>query len=82
LARVKVTRNYQVTIPEEVRDKIKIREGDLMEVQAVDSRRVMLSKIIPEEELAGAWDEEMDDLMKEVGRIWKNWKLPRKKTFA
>jgi AbrB family looped-hinge helix DNA binding protein len=77
-----VTRNYQVTIPEEVRDKIKINEGDFVEVEAVDSGRIMLSKIIPEEQLAGAWGEEMDEVMEEVGKIWKNWKLPKKKAFA
>jgi len=77
-----VTRNYQVTIPEEVRHKIEINEGDYVDIEALDSGRIMLSKIIPEEQLAGAWDEEMDQVMKEVGKIWKNWKLPKKKPFA
>lgn len=81
LARVKVTRNFQVTIPEEIREKMKIKEGDFVEVKALDSNRVILSRIIPEEQLAGRWDEEMDEVMKEVEKAWKGWKLP-KKTYA
>ena len=73
-----------MTIPNEVRRTFKIKEGDIMDVQALDSDRVVLRKIIPEEELAGAWDEEMDVVMREVGKIWKTWKLPKKnsKTFS
>jgi hypothetical protein len=44
-----------------------------VEVEVVGSGRIMLSKIIPEEQLAGAWDEEMDEVMKEVGKIWKTF---------
>lgn len=77
-----MTRNFQVTIPEAVRDRIKLKEGDFVEVKALDSKRVELRKVIPEEQLAGVWDEEMDDVMREVGKIWKNWKLPKKKVFA
>lgn len=82
MGKVRVTRNYQVTIPNDVRRKVKIKEGDLINVQALGSDRVVLTKIISEEELAGTWDEEMDGVMKEVGEIWKNWKLPKKKTFV
>ena len=78
MAKVKVTRNYQVTIPSDVRRTFKIKEGDVMDIQALDSERVVLRKTIPEEELAGAWDEEMDQVMEEVREIWKTWKLPRK----
>lgn len=70
-----------MTIPEEIREKMKIKEGDFVEVKALDSNRVILSRIIPEEQLAGRWDEEMDEVMKEVEKAWKGWKLP-KKTYA
>lgn len=30
--RVKVTRNYQITIPASIRDKINLKEGDIVEV--------------------------------------------------
>ena len=68
-----MTRNHKVTIPEDVRDKLKINDGDFVEVEALGSGRIILNKIIPEEELAGAWDEEMDEVMKEVGKIWKSF---------
>jgi len=42
---VKVTRNYQVTIPAVVRDKLGIKEGDLVRVVYDESERV--AKIIP-----------------------------------
>jgi len=42
---VKVTRNYQVTIPAVVRDKLGIKEGDLVRVVYDESEKV--AKIIP-----------------------------------
>jgi len=33
LAKVKVTRNYQVTIPEAVRKRLGIREGDYVSIE-------------------------------------------------
>ena len=42
---VKVTRNYQVTIPAAVRTKANIREGDLVEVLYDEDEGVI--KIIP-----------------------------------
>jgi len=47
MAKVKVTRNHQVTIPREVRKKMKLREGDLVKLEAVDPQRAMLKRIIP-----------------------------------
>ncbi|WP_338602962.1 AbrB/MazE/SpoVT family DNA-binding domain-containing protein [Sulfolobus tengchongensis] len=32
MERVKVTRNYQVTIPASIREKINLKEGDVLEV--------------------------------------------------
>lgn len=82
MSKVKVTRNYQVTIPDDVRKTFKIKEGDVMDIRPLNSNSIVLQRIIPEEELAGAWDKEMDDAMKEAGAIWKSWKLPKKsKTF-
>jgi len=77
MAKVRVTRNYQVTIPQEVRTKLGIQEGDVIELEAVDQQRAVLRRIIPVELLEGAWDEEMDRAMAEVRRLWKGWKLPK-----
>lgn len=38
---VKVTRNYQVTIPASIRAKVEIKEGDLVKI-AYDERRMPL----------------------------------------
>jgi len=77
MAKVKVTRNYQVTIPQEVRAKLGIQEGDVIELEAVDKQRAVLRRIIPVELLEGAWDEEMYKAMTEVNRLWKGFKLPK-----
>ena len=77
---MKVTRNYQVTIPEEVRKIVKLNEGDTVEIEALNSDQVILKRVIPLEELKGAWanDSEIDNAMGEVERLWKSWKMPKK----
>ncbi|GAB6946165.1 AbrB/MazE/SpoVT family DNA-binding domain-containing protein [Vulcanisaeta sp. JCM 16161] len=44
---VKVTRNYQVTIPASVRERLGIRVGDLLSVE-VDGDRIVLRKVVQE----------------------------------
>ncbi len=80
MPKAKITRNYQVTIPEEVRKKVKLAEGDTVEIEAVGSEEVILKRIIPLEELKGAWanDPQIDSAMEEVDKLWKNWKIPKK----
>jgi antitoxin PrlF len=80
MSKVKITRNYQVTIPEDVRRKVKLNEGDTLEVDALDSQHVILKRIIPLEELKGAWakDRDIDNAMQEVNKLWKNWKIAKR----
>jgi len=73
--KVKVTRNYQVTIPSEVRQELGVKEGDYVSIEAEGAGRAVLKRIIPIEDLAGAWDEEMDRVMEEVRTLWKGWNL-------
>jgi len=42
--RVKVTRNFQITIPAEVRRKLGIKEGDYVEVELNEQEKVVLVK--------------------------------------
>ncbi|MEL9941166.1 MAG: AbrB/MazE/SpoVT family DNA-binding domain-containing protein [Ignisphaera sp.] len=42
---VKVTRNYQVTIPASIREKVEIREGDLVKIVYDEKENVI--KITP-----------------------------------
>jgi len=71
VAKVRVTRNYQVTIPSEVREELDIKEGDYVLIEAHGKDQAILKKVIPIESLAGAWDDEMDSIMEEVKGIWK-----------
>lgn len=85
MAKSKITRNYQVTIPEEIRKKVKLSEGDTVEIEAIGTERVVLKRIIPIEELEGAWanDASVDEAMSDVKKQWKSWKLqPKKKKSA
>jgi len=75
MAKMRVTRNYQVTIPSEVREELDIKEGDYVLIETHGKDQAVLKKIIPIESLAGAWDDEMDRIMEEVRDIWKAWKL-------
>ena len=74
-ARMKVTRNYQVTIPEEVRKKLGIEEGDYVSIETSGKTSAIIRRIFPVEGLAGAWDEEMDKAMEEVRKLWSTWRL-------
>jgi len=75
MAKVKVTRNYQVTIPQEVRKKLGIEEGDYVSIDTLSKTSAIIKRIIPVEDLAGAWDEEMDKIMKDVRKLWETWRL-------
>ncbi len=45
MPRVKVTRNYQVTIPAEVRKELGIREGDYLEVYISKEGCIVMKKV-------------------------------------
>ncbi|AAK43179.1 AbrB/MazE/SpoVT family DNA-binding domain-containing protein [Saccharolobus solfataricus] len=44
MERVKVTRNYQITIPASARSKINIKEGDILEVY-LNGDEIVLRKV-------------------------------------
>ncbi|PVU71196.1 AbrB family transcriptional regulator [Sulfolobus sp. SCGC AB-777_L09] len=44
MERVKVTRNYQVTIPASIRNKLGIHEGDILEFY-VEEDRIVIKKV-------------------------------------
>lgn len=75
MVKVKVTRNYQVTIPEGVRKELGIKEGDYVSIEVSGGGEATLRRIIPVEDLDGVWDEEMDEVMKSVREMWRKWKL-------
>lgn len=71
MARVKVTRKFQVTIPEEVRKSVGVKIGEELLVKE-EGKRIVLEKVADIERLAGAWKhvEDTEDFMKEVRKLW------------
>ena len=45
MERVKVTRNYQVTIPASIRNRLGIHEGDILEFYVEDDR-IIIKKVL------------------------------------
>ncbi len=76
MARVKVTRKFQVTIPEEVRRKVGVEIGEELLVRE-DGMRIVMEKVVDVEKLAGAWRhiEDTEGFMMEVRKLWRTWKL-------
>lgn len=59
--KVKITRRYQVTIPQEVREKMNLSVGDVVEVRYEEGRIII-------EKLVGGWE----DVMMETAGVWRN----------
>jgi len=55
---VKVTRNFQVSIPKEIREALRLEEGDLVEVEERDGQIVMVPKKLIDADQAWFWSEE------------------------
>lgn len=64
---VKVTRRGQTTIPKEFREKLGIKEGDLLMVES--TKEGLLFRVVPKlEELAGAYSKfgKVEEIKKEI----------------
>jgi AbrB family looped-hinge helix DNA binding protein len=46
MARTKVTAKYQVTIPREVREKVEVRPGEVVSIEALSGNEILL-KVYP-----------------------------------
>jgi AbrB family looped-hinge helix DNA binding protein len=44
LPRSKVTTKYQVTIPREIRDKVEVRPGEVVSIEALSSDEIVLKR--------------------------------------
>jgi AbrB family looped-hinge helix DNA binding protein len=58
MAITKVTRNFQVSIPKEIRERLHIAEGDLIEVGERDGEIVMTLKRLIDADQAWFWTPE------------------------
>lgn len=54
----KITRNYQVSIPKNVRDSLGLQEGDYVEVEERDGEIVMVPKRLIDADQAWFWSPE------------------------
>jgi AbrB family looped-hinge helix DNA binding protein len=55
---VKITRNFQVSIPKEIRDALRLEEGDYIEVLEHDGTIVMVPKKLIDADQAWFWSRE------------------------
>ena len=46
-----INKKYQVTIPKEVIEKIKLKAGDIVEIEAVDNSTIVIKRKISEDAL-------------------------------
>jgi AbrB family looped-hinge helix DNA binding protein len=71
----KLTRNGQITIPASVRRELGVEEGDLVEIEVVDEKAVLIPKRLVDKNQAYFWTEKWQDAEKEadedirVGRV-------------
>ena len=66
MAHVKITRNFQVSIPKAIREALHLAEGDLIEVQERDGEIVMVPKKLIDADQAWFWTPEWQGGEREV----------------
>lgn len=74
----KVTRHGQITLPASVRRKLGIEEGDLVEIEVVDEKAVLMPKRLVDKSQAYFWTKKWQEGEKEADA---DIKAGRVKTF-
>ena len=64
--RTKITRNYQITIPKEIRENLKLKIGDNMQIHIIDN------KIVVEPINENVWENSSDFLPENFDKIQKH----------
>jgi len=69
-----VTRNFQVTLPKDVRERLRIKEGDKVFVDVDEDGRITLDivKKSPVDESFGIWEGEMEG-MEYTRKLRQEW---------
>ena len=62
----KVTRHGQITLPASVRRELRIEEGDLVEIQVVRDRAVLVPKKLVDKSQAYFWTKEWQEAEREA----------------
>jgi len=74
----KVTRHGQITLPSSVRERLGIEEGDLVEIEVVGERAVLVPKKLVDKSQAYFWTRKWQEGEREAD---KDIKAGRVKTF-
>ncbi len=61
MATTKITRNFQVSIPKAIRERLRLEEGDLLEVEERDGRIVMAPQRLVDADQAWFWSREWQE---------------------
>jgi AbrB family looped-hinge helix DNA binding protein len=63
---VKVSKNFQITLPVKVRNEVHIKEGDIMEVEVIEDGILLKPKEIIDRAQAWFWTKEWQEEEKKV----------------
>ena len=82
----KITRNYQITIPVNIRKSLKLKVGHMVDFDVKDNKIILSLKKIIDEDQSWFWTEEWqkgekevtESLRKKEGFVFKNVKEMRK----
>lgn len=61
MAYTKITRNFQISIPKEVRERLRLQEGDLIELEERDGQIVLIPKKLIDADQAWFWTREWQE---------------------
>jgi AbrB family looped-hinge helix DNA binding protein len=74
----KVTRHGQITLPASVRKELGVEEGDLVEIEVIDDKAVLMPKKLIDKSQAYFWTRKWQEAEKEAD---EDIKAGRVKTF-
>jgi antitoxin MazE len=71
----KVTRHGQITLPAEIRKKLGIKEGDLIEIEVKDEQAVLIPKKLVDKNQSYFWTKEWQEAEKEAEKDIKEGRV-------
>jgi len=74
----KVTRHGQITLPASVRKELRVEEGDLVEIEIIDEKAVLIPKKLVDKNRTYFWTKEWQEAEREAS---EDIKAGRVKTF-
>jgi len=74
----KVTRHGQITLPASVRKELRVEEGDLVEIEIIDEKAVLIPKKLVDKNQTYFWTKEWQEAEREAS---EDIKAGRVKTF-